>query len=460
MNIEKLVRLVSLIIASLVNSGAYSQSNRIETLPYLLNNGRYFEVKELYNEICDSLPPNIDSYCKFRMVEAINKKETAANELEHSLECCPGLFGNETIDIYSLLFNTYRVLGKYEKAISIYKLAKEHLEKNPYHIDKEELVLRKKNFEDALSYLKEVSSQPPIKINRKITNESINIEDSSMLGFKAKFNGIPQMTIFDTGNDSYIVMKKKTAKEIGIRLKEDTKGTVNGVEMMGQENIIDSIEIGNITLYNIPVIIYDFDLASCLPDSIRNDSSMMERFRIGNKYIENPIIGLSSMLLIGKIKIDWKDKKLSFPREDINWGQKNNNLFLLNNSLYTYLKINRIPFTGLLDCGSTSYVDLDTTFYQKNQKEIPIDTVTAKEKLNVASHHGVKIDIPYMIADNPIITFNGKTVTHCRDKHNLLIYPIFSTHRILDGLVGMDFLKCIGKKVLLDLDNMRLDTIE
>lgn len=460
MNIEKLKRLVAIVVIFLVNSGAYSQSSRVGRLTHLLNSGRYFEVKELYNEICDSIPPKIDSYYKFRMAEAENKKETAVVEMERTLKLYPGLFGSETIDIYSLLFNTYRNLGKYNKVIEIYKIAKEHLRKNPYNIDKEELMLRKKNLKESFNYFKEVSNQPSIKIKRNTTPTSIDIEDSIMLGFKAKLNGVSKRVIFDTGNGAYIVMKKKTAKEIGIRLKEDTKGTVNGVEMMGQENIIDSIEIGNITLHNVPVMIYDFDLAPCLPDSIRNDSSIMKRFKIGNEYVENPMIGLPSMLLIGKIKIDWEDKKISFPREDISLGQKDNNLFLYNNALYTYLKINRIPFTGLLDCGSTSYIELDTTFYQKNQKEILIDNVSEKKKRNVASLHGVKIDVPYMIANNPVVTFNEKTVIHRRNEHDISINPIFSTRQIFDGLIGMNFLKCIGKRVLLDLDNMRLEAIE
>lgn len=460
MNIDKLKRLVAIVVIFLVNSGAYSQSSRVGRLTHLLNSGRYFEVKKLYNEICDSIPLKIDSYYKFRMAEAENKREAAVVEMERTLKRYPGLFGSETIDIYSILFNTYRNLEKYNKVIEIYKLAKKHLRKNPYNIDKEELVLRKKNLKESFNYFKEVSNQPSIKMKRNTTPTSINIEDCIMLGFEAKLNGVSKRVIFDTGNSSYIIMKKKTAKDVGIRLKEDTKGMLNGVEMMGQKNIIDSIEIGNITLYNIPVIIYDFDLASCLPDSIRNDSSMMKRFEIGNEYFENPIIGLPSMLLIGKMKINWEDKKISFPHEDIRLGQKDNNLYLYNNALYTYLKINRIPFTGLLDSGSSGYVELDTIFYQKNQKGLPIDNVKGKKKLNVMSVHGAKIAVPYLTADNPIVTFNEKTIAHCRNKHDIIIYPIFSTRQIFDGLIGLNFLKCIGKRVLLDLDNMRLEALE
>lgn len=459
MNMEKLIRLIATILVSLIDCGAYSQSCRIETLTNLLNEGRYFEAKDLYNEISDSVPLNIASYYKFRMAEGMNRKDIAVNELEKSLSSYPDLFGNETIDIYSLLFNTYRNLGKYEKVISFYKLAREHLKKNPYNLNKEELALRKKNLEEAFSYFKEVSSQPSIKIHRKATNESINMEDSLMLGFKAKFNGVPQMTILDTGVDSYILMKKTTAKAIGIRLKNETKGALNGVEMMGEENMVDSIEVGNITLYNIPVIIYDFDLTSCLSDSIRKDSSTMERFKIADKYLENPIIGLPSMLLIGKIEIDWENKNIFFPYKNSNILRKDNNLFVFNNMLYARLKINRIPFTGLLDSGSDDYINMDTIFYQKYQKEIPIDTTTVKEKLNIASVHGVQLDVKYMVADNPIIEFSERTIRYT-GKHNIQIYPMFLPYQVSDGVLGINFMKSIGRKILLDFDNMRLDTIE
>ena len=444
---------------SIIYVPVYGQNEQLQKLLALLNEGRYFEAKDLYNEISDSVPLNIASYYKFRMAESMNRKGLAVNELEKSLSSYPDLFGNETIDIYSLLFNTYRNLGKYEKVIGLYKLAREHLKKNPYNLNKEELALRKRNLEEAFSYFKEVSSRPSIKIHRKATNESIKMEDSLMLGFKAKFNGVPQMTILDTGVDSYILMKKTTAKAIGIRLKSESKGTLNGVEMMGEENMVDSIEIGNITLYNIPVIIYDFDLTSCLSDSIRKDSSIMERFKMADKYLENPIIGLPSMLLIGKIEIDWENRNIFFPYKNSDILREDNNLFVFNNMLYARLKINRTPFTGLLDSGSDDYINMDTTFYQKYQKEIPIDTTAVKEKLNIASVHGVQLDVKYMIADNPIIEFNERTIGYT-GKHNIQIYPMFLPYLVSDGVLGINFMKSIGRKILLDFDNMRLEVEE
>ena len=112
---------------SIIYVPVYGQNEQLQKLLALLNEGRYFEAKDLYNEISDSVPLNIASYYKFRMAESMNRKDIAVNELEKSLSSYPDLFGNETIDIYSLLFNTYRNLGKYEKVIGLYKLAREHL---------------------------------------------------------------------------------------------------------------------------------------------------------------------------------------------------------------------------------------------------------------------------------------------------------------------------------------------
>lgn len=460
MNIDKLTRLIVIVGFFLINSGAYSQSCKVDSLTDLLNSGRYFEAKELYNEICDSVSPDIDCYYKFRMAEAMNRKEAAASELERALKQCPDLFGSATIDIYALLYSTYRDLRKDDKVTEIYKKAKKHLRKNPYNINKEALKLLKKSIDQSYDNFKETSSQPSFKIMRKATPASINIEDSIMLGFKAKFNGVSKRTIFDTGVDAYVVMRKTTAKEIGVRLKADTKGLMNGVEMMGQKNIVDSIEIGNITLYNIPAIIYDFDLASCLPDSIKNDSSIMARFNMGNDWLENPIIGLPSILSIGKIEMDWENKKITFPHENPSACPKDsNNLFTFNNLLYLYLDINNMPFTGLLDFGSDSYIDIDTVFYQKNQTNIPIDTVKVKKKMNLAISHTVQIDVPYMIADNPMVALDRKEM-NLDNKHNILIYPVVISSRTSDGMVGVEFLRSIGKRVLLDLDNMRLEAIE
>lgn len=461
MNIKRFTLLISIFSVFLLNIARCQNSDT--KLISLLNRGRFFEAKELYEKVGDTISTNIDLYYKFRMGEFLNKEKSATIELEKTLANYPSMFGDETIDIYAFLFNKYIKFRDYEKGMYTYNRMKNYLESNPYGMTENEITTRKRNIEDGLLYLKEVIKQPSVIIRRKIGNSSLTLEHNSMLSFEAKYNGVPLTTILDTGSDSYLIIKKGIADKIGLKMKDtfkETKGYLNEMEVTGEIAILDSVEIGNITLYNIPTLVYEFDLVSNLPDSIKNDSSTMKRFNTVNKDLMNPIIGLPSMLLIGKIEIDWKHSKMYFPTGDLNMCQKENNIFLFMDKLYTRIKINDIPFTGLLDSGSESYIDIDTLFYHRYQDKIPIDSMGVKETINITSIHKVRTNIPYNIVDNPVLLFNYGPLVNSNRKDNVLVYPMHSTYPISDGVVGCDFVKRIGRKVLLDLDNMRLEAVE
>lgn len=443
----------------------YGQGGQSEQLAQLLNNGKYFEAKELYQSISNIIDFDTDLYYKFKMAIFMNRKDSVAIYTEKMLADYPELTGSQTIDFYAMLFDTYISLKNYEKGMYTYLRMKEHLEENPYDMGKDDLISWKNNLENFLSRLKSLSSQPPITLRRNKTKKSIKIKENTQLAFEATFNGMPQQAMFDTGfNAAYCVLNRGTAEKMGLSYdtsKTET-GTLNNMEMPVIQTIIDSIEIGNILLYHVPTIIYEYDITPLLPDSIKNDSVEMERFKSAKNPLTNPILGLPLMQLIGKIQIDYKNKKISFPNPDRHVdATKTPNLFVWYNMLYAHLKLNGQDFTGQLDSGDLVYLDIDSMFYDRHREYIPIDTVTQKEPYNFAMIHQVKTNIPYQIPDKPIIVFENKQMQ----------IPAESTPKILsirsiwpvetfDGVIGYEFFRRIGKKILLDLDNMRLEIIK
>ena len=102
--------------------------------------------------------------------------------------------------------------------------------------------------ENFLSYAEYAVTLPPIKMKRNDTLSFVDIEEGDRLVFQAKYNGILQRTIFDTGIGPYCVLSRKLADGMGVRYDsiDENKVTINE-DLISVRSIIDSIEVGNIT---------------------------------------------------------------------------------------------------------------------------------------------------------------------------------------------------------------------
>lgn len=451
---------------ALIYITTYGQGEKVSKLKYLLNEGRYFESKELYNEIYNTLDFDEDLNYKYYIYAFMNKKDSVIHCLEKMLKYCPESFGFQDLSAYVELFNLYYDTNNYTKGKSIYKRIMEYLEDNPHNIDESELELCKNYIEERLAYFEKYRREYPIKLKRKEMETYLNITGKDKLRLDVNFNGIKHNTIFDTGIENYCIMNRYYAEKMGITWDRSKmiKESFNNAEIPSCQVVMDSIEIGNIILYNIPILILDNDISKYLPDSLRNDSIKMKEFYSVKNMLDTPIIGLPAMQLIGKLLIDYENSKLYFPNMDDSLKiMKEPNLFLRNSKVYTQAKFNNVKFTGLLDIGSDGYLEIDSIFYLKNKKHIPIDTIIVKNPFNLAMLHCTWVDITYDIPENPTIIFNDKHILLPEENDNpVRIYSMSSIWpmKFFDGVIGYDFFKVIGKKILLDLNNMRLEAIE
>lgn len=452
------------LLFSIIYVPAFAQNEQQQKLLTLLSEGRYFESRDLYNEIHNTLDFDEELYYKYWICKFMNKKDSAAICLEKMLEDYPEFVGNGTMSIYIELFNIYTDLKNKEKGVYTYERVMEYLKDNPYGISEEHITVLKKETEEHFSYFKQLMNEPTVKLRRKKTGDSLKIEGKDKLWLNAKFNGVVHKAIFDTREGAYCTMSRNCAEKIGI--KYDTskvfKKPFNNTDIQISQVIMDSIAIGDIVLYNIPIQLLHHDINPYLPDSTKNDSTKMEHFDSAKKEIDSPLLGLPIMQLIGTFLIDYEKKMLFFP--DVNTKTSDEpNVFFYNDRLYTHMKLNTKGFTGLLDTGNRDYLEIDSVFYEKYKHDISIDTLMAKESYNFAMLHHTWVDVPHQITGKLEITFdNNQIPTPANDKNQIRIYsmqPVWSM-KIFDGVVGYDFFKRIGKKVLLDLNNMRLEAIE
>lgn len=445
---------------------------QLQKLDKLMFSGRYFESKELYKKISETttFPSDLELYYKFRMAQFLNKTDSVAYYLEQFIPHHYATFGEETLVFYSNLFDAYIELGDMDKALDTYlqmkRIWNESLTKTTTGgKEYEEWRTATENF---LSYAEYAVTLPPIKMKRNDTLSFVDIEEGDRLVFQAKYNGILQRTIFDTGIGPYCVLSRKLADGMGVRYDsiDENKVTINE-DLISVRSIIDSIEVGNITFYNIPAFIY-LDTASV---PFVSGSSIKRRKKrkkaqtvvdsVRTLFTDCVSLGLPVMKLIGKIQTDYEHNKMCFPVSVANAHlPKAPNIYAYKYDLYMRIKLNGVAFTANLDTGSNEYVTVDSAFYEKHQKELPIASTCKKNTFGVVMLHQARA-ITYKTLKDPAIIFDDKLMQP-PGPEAVKTYPLgqIVPGIFFDGVIGNGFYRRIGKKVLLDLDNMRLEAVQ
>lgn len=445
---------------------------QLQKLDKLMFSGRYFESKELYKKISDTttIPSDLELYYKFRMAQFLNKTDSVAYYLEQFIPHHYATFGEETLVFYSNLFDAYIELGDMDKALDTYlqmkRIWNESLTKTTTGgKEYEEWRTATENF---LSYAEYAVTLPPIKMKRNDTLSFVDIEEGDRLVFQAKYNGILQRTIFDTGVGPYCVLSRKLADGMGVRYDsiDENKVTINE-DLISVRSIIDSIEVGNITFYNIPAFIYSdtasvpFVSGSSIKRRKKRKKAQTVVDSVRTLFTDCVSLGLPVMKLIGKIQTDYEHNKMCFPVSVANAHlPKAPNIYAYKYDLYMRIKLNGVAFTANLDTGSNEYVTVDSAFYEKHQKELPIASTCKKNTFGVVMLHQARA-ITYKTLKDPAIIFDDKLMQppgpEAVKTYTLgqIVPGIF-----FDGVIGNGFYRRIGKKVLLDLDNTRLEAVQ
>lgn len=445
---------------------------QLQKLDKLMFSGRCFESKELHKKISDTttIPSDLELYYKFRMAQFLNKTDSVAYYLEQFIPHHYATFGEKTLVFYSNLFDAYIELGDTDKALDTYlqmkRIWNESLTKT--NIGGKEYEEWRTATENFLSYAEYAVTLPPIKMKRNDTLSFVDIEEGDRLVFQAKYNGILQRTIFDTGVGPYCVLSRKLADGMGVRYDsiDENKVTINE-NLISVRSIIDSIEVGNITFYNIPAFIYSdtasvpFVSGSSIKRRKKRKKAQTVVDSVRTLFTDCVSLGLPVMKLIGKIQTDYEHNKMCFPVSVANAHlPKAPNIYAYKYDLYMRIKLNGVAFTANLDTGSNEYVTVDSAFYEKHQKELPIASTCKKNTFGVVMLHQARA-ITYKTLKDPAIIFDDKLMQP-PGPEAVKTYPLgqIVPGIFFDGVIGNGFYRRIGKKVLLDLDNMRLEAVQ
>jgi hypothetical protein len=450
----------------LASSHLFAQRNYGQELVNLLNEGKCFEARDFKKQYKDSMPKSpveagfVELYYKYKMASFLNKPDSTDIYLHQLVTDYEDILGTSKPHFYGEMLNHYLAQQQFDKGVALCDEIIAYMERNPFK-DKDKTHLEneiKETERIKKIFVEKDKNEPRIKIvrNNADKNKLIRLyNDSTFFSFDAEYNGQVLKTLFDTGVSYHFFMNKKVADKIGVIFKptKDSVQVMNGKNVRAIEGVIDSVELGNVKLYSIPVMVLldgftpmDIDLLDNTPEKRAKVEDAFNKMQI--------ILGLPTMRLIGQFEFDWKNKSLIFPQRH---SLKKETPNVYNNGLWlnTQLNISNLNYSGIVDTGALCFIDIDSAFYEKHKGLIQIDTLAQKRPLNYAMITGVYCNIPYeLLAQKEKIYFNNK-ILH-RSPNDVQIHKA-NYSKAPTGMVGIYFFRRLGSKVLFDFQNMRIE---
>lgn len=450
-----------LILYTFIVPSIFAQRNYAQELIDLLQQGKCFEARDLYMQYADNLPLNDKTFnlvYKSHMALFFNKPDSISIYLEDLTTNHELALGPAVGTYYGKLLQTYDDTQQFEKGIKLCDKAIAYFNRNPFDLAPDFVQNEIHLVQNAKSSFKKRNVNEPLRRIERINNKNsvIKLKDSNYIRFDAMYNNVPVQTWFDTGVSTFLIVTKKIAEEIGVRIVDTTQDSIknmNGVPIKALAGIIDCIDLKNVKLYNIPVMIHDGYVPQ-LDDSLDSDAKLKIEAIRSERLI---IMGLPLMKMIGKIEFDWEKHTVCFP-ESTGEAVTNahSNIFTADNNLYQRLKLNGLNYVGHVDTGDDDFVDMTFSFYEMNKNSIEIDSVAEKKPINHYRATGVFFNIPYEIVKNPKLYFKGKNI-NCGTCNVLITDGTLSHLNVFDGTIGANLFKHLGAKVIFDFDNMRIE---
>ncbi len=443
---------------------------RAQTLSYadsliisLSENERFFELEDAYNEVGQDLSPFWKLFCKAELEKVFNRSEESSRLLIEFIETYRD---NVTPDfknvLYGMLFDDIIKTGNSHHYQWVYKDFSQYIENNPDSLSAETLAMYKKSLDVVKEEYKKKLAYPSIRIIREHPNQGVPLLQDPNPIIMAKLNDFSYPTMIDTGASDYLLMSNEKASEIGVRYYSKGIRGRNDEKVEFWRGLIDSIQIGTLKLYNIPVHIEDSSPFKNFPDSLKKKKELVEIIKEAQRKYQNPIIGLPLLEKIGKVQFDFNKNTISFPRESDSSNINKHNLLIIEKRLCTQVNIDNVLATFGIDTGADLFATLSNDFYRKNKDLFSIeemDTTNNDKIVFSISLYGAKEYKPPLYLKNPLICFldrrinrDNKQKIEVAKKNDFITSVIFFGH---DGVLGYPFFRSMkNQTILFDFKNM------
>ena len=427
---------MSLLILTINFSGILAQTKQESIVNSLMQQQKWFDVRDYLSQNGDSISRMYYLATKSVLDTYFNKPDSAIMNIGTLLNEYSKEIGDGSLSYAILMIKNLAEIQKYDEAINLTNSILEQLgDALPQsYID---------NLNSWILSLEFYKKHPYEVVFNEKTPSEINFEmlQQEGISFESIANGVKLQIAFDTGT-SLNRISKETADKIGVHTYLiDTTYTNPQTRVL--KGIIDSIEIGNIKIYNCQV-----DVVFEKPD-LPSQLSQDKKENFSNDSI--PLIGISTMKLLGIINVDFFNKKISFEQSDY-LSKQPSNIFIIDNLLYLQTTLNNQPFISKFDTGNSLGTFMHDDYYDRNKKYFSLKDGQEHE---VLIYYQDALDTIKYKKLNDI-------VLNSYDQHYNLANAMVSQNRpfiytpdhlVPDGIIGVDFLKLL-KSMKLDFNNM------
>lgn len=396
---RKILLYAYLSITSLV---AYSQSID-EKLVNAINCTDWFALDSIHSSAPkDSIHPYVEIYSRCLIGHKLNRPDI-------SIPAFTELFNtqSEYLDLNNMLSSAYmfgRDLSKVGENEIAASMINQTLDATRQYLDSATIA----NFTTQANWYNGLATYSPYQIQFNGDSDGIVPFTIVPMGPKEKggvlmqlqessINGMPADIIFDTGCATSII-SPEMAEKYGLIPLEGTNVSVNGVsETEGYFAIAKELQLGNITLRDIP-----FTVA---PIFSHNDEA--------DQYADviNILLGNDLMLQLKEVTIDFVTSNLTIPSKTplipVKSEAKPNMCFSESLLLLCKCNIHNNPLLMLIDSGDNSYGVVGEAFFENNKQYVLDNGI--KDTVKQAGIGGVKINERYILP-NMKISLGGHTL--------------------------------------------------
>lgn len=451
----KYLRLFVVYLVIAFPTSAFSHSQRIleekQFLEYLYK-GRYWEMTQFYSK------SNIDCPT-LKLLNSVytaigdNRNDLAIQLIDENMKTHWKEYDRNTQIFSGLMVNLCLTEGRYDDALAQYNWLKDvysPLQQQYYKNPKITADVNKMIDEEA-KVMKIARKRPQMRIVCKGEPKPIKFTLEPHIKTKLKVNETTETFLWDTGSPVAISLPHRYADELDLDYRSDSI-------VFGNEKIaiayIDSLMIGNYTLYHVPTCIVD--MKSPIPALYKQHASKKKLLEAMNVYNEMncPIIGLPIIKLFEKFGIDWKYECFFFPKEQLPTPHFEERIFMTNYSrpyLLTPITINSMSMMGSVDTGSSFYMGLNRQYQKDNSKLFPIGYDKSNDIYSVTMV-GLQDTLGVFLL-NPSLTYG---YTAMKPTYLIKLRDSVMTNEPWDVLLGYPFFKSLGEAMVIDFKEMKV----
>lgn len=430
-------RILSTLICLLALLPIQAQTQDDARIGECINNSDWFELRRAYEQADkETMMPMMKALAESMIATQFNQPEKACIAIRELIN----KYGNEIgmgniINMGYLLASNEARLGKYTDAIQTLNNIIQTFEQ---YTDSTSLAIHRQS-EKQYRILAQYEGINRITSPREDYHFPFRLDS---IGFKGKravtmmipaeVNQKPQDIVFDTGAGVNIV-STKAVKELGLDLHEiSTELTGVGGIQQGQFAVAQSIQLGNLTLNNVPFYVVDI-------------SSGIDSIDVHMKHL-NMILGVDFIHTMKEVQIDFEKKEIVVPQifSTLQEGEVSN----MTGGVADFVvegKGNGERLLFHLDTGAGSS-NLGSQYFQRHKEYI---TAQCKaDTLRSAGGGGILIEQAYWLP-NFCLEMNGTSYTFPK----IMVATQGGPTDTREGNIGMDYFLQF-KKVIFNTKDM------